>query len=874
MNTPNGAPGAAEPREFSLRVAPRVPEALERLTELAGDLWFAWHLPARLLFASLDRGLWRRVGRSPKRFLQSVDQSVLDEASRDESFLAHYRQVLEEYDAYRARPLDGYTPAGLEASDTIAYFCAEYGIHESFPNYSGGLGILAGDHCKASSDLGMPLTAVGLLYRRGYFRQTIDHLGQQVAHYHDYQAGDLPVMPALDPRGEPVEIDCDLPGRKVGARVWRARVGRVALHLLDTNLERNAPEDREITHTLYGGDSEMRVQQELVLGVGGVRALRALGVEPRVWHINEGHAAFSILERLRELVAGGLAFGTALEAVAANTVFTTHTPVAAGHDVFGAELIGPYLDVFAESLGVEREAVAELGASADAADSFNMTRLALSGARFVNGVSAVHERVSRELCAGAWPEVPPSENPVTHVTNGVHAATYLAEDWQYLLDEHLSKEWRTDVGEYARFADIRDIPDQVFWEARLACKRRMLEVVRERLLRQHERNHASEAHLGRLLRFVDPHRPDVLIIGFARRFATYKRATLIFRDLDWLRELVCDDERPVVLVFAGKAHPADQPGQAYIEEIHRVGNMPEFIGRVLLVENYDMSLAGPLVAGVDVWLNTPIFPLEASGTSGMKAAMNGVPNLSVLDGWWAEGYDGRNGWAIPPQRETGDGERRDAEDARTLYELLQDQVIPLYYSRDEERGYSPAWVEKSKHAMSSALPRFNMQRMLHQYACELYAPALEQGARLAADDHAAAAALSEWKARVRAAWPGVALSAPVPAREELCRGEGCAVEVKAKLNGLRPEDVRVECVFTRNGNDVLEPVPIVSPPDDGNAARHIETFTAQEETDGEWRYRLELELPWSGDLRYSIRVVPAHPLLTHPYEVGLMRWLE
>ncbi len=860
-------------KEFALHVQPRLPDAIDRLAELASNFWFGWHRPTRLLFASLNQDLWRHLGRSPKLFLRSVDQTILDAAATDDTFLAAYHQVLAEYDAYHTEQLDGYPPAGLEQDDVIAYFCAEYGLHESFPNYSGGLGILAGDHCKTASDLGLPFVGVGLLYRRGYFRQTIDHLGEQIAHYHDNRVADLPVTPAVDSEEKEMEFECPLPGRHVVVKVWHARVGRIAVFFLDTNLPENTPEDREITHTLYGGDSELRIQQEIVLGVGGVRALRALGYEPHVWHINEGHAAFLVLERIRELVAGGLGFTQAVEATAANTVFTTHTPVAAGHDVFSRERVEPYLQALCSPESVTAEAFFELGQTEEDPESFDMTRLALSGARFVNGVSRMHGGVSKKLCATAWPEVPPRENPVGYVTNGVHMPTFLADGWRELFDGELGPQWRQQVTNAALFERIEDIPDERFWSISQSIKREMLEVVRDRLTRQHLRNHMSEVHLDRVLKFIDPNNPEILTIGFARRFATYKRANLLFQDMDWLGRILGDETRPLVFIFAGKAHPADEPGQKLLKEIHRISNLPNYIGRIVLVEDYDMSLARPLTAGVDVWLNTPIYPLEASGTSGMKAAMNGTVNLSVLDGWWAEAYNGRNGWAIPPFRGSDDEQSRDAQDARTLCELLQDQVIPLYYDKDPNCGYSPHWIEKCKRSMSSVIPDFNMQRVLHQYACQLYAPAARHGGSLSENSFDGAARLAQWKQHVRDTWPGLTLRVHSEGTHQLSFGEACVIEADVELNGLAPADVRVECVLLKDDRSLNGAGSFGRGADTAQQqVEHFEPIGAVDAT-GEYRYRLELQPPWCGPLRYRIRAVPHHRLLAHPYEMGLMRWL-
>jgi starch phosphorylase len=870
-------------QEFLLQVTARLPDKIARLHDLAGNLWFSWSRPARWLFRSLDPQLWQRVGRNPKVFLRCVDQSVLNLAAQNDRFLGEYRKVLAEFDAYREEGVAAYRPADLGEDDVIAYFSAEYGFHDSVPIYSGGLGILAADHCKTASDLRLPFVAVGLLYRQGYFIQRIDENGRQIVEYRYTPAEDIPVYPVRDAEGQDLRVRLRFPGRDVSVKIWRADVGRVPALLLDTDVLENDAADRRITQSLYGGDQTTRIQQELVLGVGGVRALRATGFRPVVWHINEGHPAFLIIERARELVAGGVPFDAALEALAACTVFTTHTPVAAGHDVFPRELVLQHFEPMLPGLGITGDRLLALGNHAENDPRFNMTRLAVSGARLINGVSRIHGGVSQSILAAAWPEIPPLENPVGYVTNAVHVPTFMRQEWAGLLEQELGTSWRVELTDRELTTSIMDIPDGRFWYVKQRVKSDMLGVLRVRLTRQHQRNRVSGAHLQRLLKYVDPENPDVLTIGFARRFATYKRHTLIFNDLNWLREVVDRDERPVVFIFAGKAHPADEPGQRLMQEVHRVANLPEFFGRLLLVEGYDIDLGNLLTSGVDVWLNNPIYPLEASGTSGMKAAINGSVNLSVLDGWWAEGYDGSNGWAIPPSA-IGDEGERDRQDARTLYEILQDDVIPLYYGRDRKLEYAPKWVQLCKRSMATILPYFNSNRFLNDYACCFYGPAARHAKTVSADDYTAARDLAAWKARVRAAWPGVSLSMKSCPTAQIGFEDGLRVEIEAQLNGLKPEDVCVECIIHRDMSSELT-VPVKRFAEHGRADTgtrhvgaeqvHLAQFAAAGPTGtaGGWRYHLELRSPWCGALRYEIRALPRHPHLSHPHEMGLMRWL-
>jgi len=845
---------------FTLEVNPKIPRRLARLEELATNLWYSWDRPTRTLFARLHPGLWDAVGHNPKLFLRRIDEQRLVDAVDDQVFLATYNRVLSAYDTYHSEPMRPSGQESLGEHDLVAYFCFEFGLHESFPIYSGGLGILAGDHCKAASDMRLPFIAVGLLYRQGYFTQTINSEGQQVATYHDADFDDLPISPVLEDDGNELIVRVPLAGRQVAVKVWQAIIGHVRLILLDTDLEENTPEDRDIAHQLYGGDRHTRIRQEIILGIGGPRALSAMGLKPTVWHINEGHAAFLILERIRMLRQAGLDFASALEAVAVNTVFTTHTPVPAGHDHFAPDMIEAYFRDFLPELGISRDELMALGRK-DGSPDFNMTALAIRGSRRHNGVSRIHGGVSSRICADLWPQIEAEENPMTYVTNGVHVPTFLALEWIELFDQFLGYEWRHRMSDPGFWSRIDRIPDHLFWSVHQSLKSQMLQLIRHRITHQHLRNHGSQAHLDRMFRYADPANPNVLTIGFARRFATYKRATLLFENLDWLREIVADGERPVLFIFAGKAHPADQPGQELIRQIYHIMHMPEFVGKVLLAEGYDLNMARRLVAGVDVWLNNPVYPLEASGTSGMKAGINGVLNLSVLDGWWGEGYDGTNGWAIKPAPENMDEYRRNKEDSQTLYELLQDQVIPLYYKRDKF-GYSPEWVKMAKTSIATLLPRFNASRMVSEYVSRFYLPAAKAGRYLAQENYARARSLAQWKQRVRAAWPGVTLRRLDTPPRRIRFGEEVRIEVGVRLNGLQPEDVVVELLLTRGNKHHAE-----------DAHRYRFRFDRLDGETGEHRFVLDLAPSLCGRLDYRIRAYPSQALLTHPLEMGLMVWL-
>ncbi|MEJ1960225.1 MAG: alpha-glucan family phosphorylase [Gammaproteobacteria bacterium] len=848
-----------------LEVTPVIPDALARLPELASNLFFGWHRPTRALFEDLDRELWKQTEGNPRLLLRCVSQDALTDASRDPAYLGRYQQALRAFDDYVSAPISADAPL-------VAYFCAEYGFHESFPIYSGGLGVLAGDHCKAASDERMNFVAVGLLYGQGYFKQTVDNDGVQHAEYRDHDPRDLPVEP-VSKDGKWLSVTVRIAGRDVVSRVWKAHVGRVSVYLLDTNCPENAPADRDISYRLYGGDESTRIRQEMILGIGGTRAVRALGLQPAVFHLNEGHAAFLILELLREHLVRGLPYGAALEAVASQCAFTTHTPVAAGHDAFGHELLVGHFNDFIRELGLPVDRFLDLGRAPSVPGLFNMTRLALNGTRSVNGVSRIHGVVSSRLCADHWPEISPEENPVGYVTNGIHAPTFVHQTWQSHLDRSLGTDWRERLRDGEYWHAVEHLPDEQFWATSQSVKARMLASVRERLQREYARKGLSPAQWRHVTRHLDPNRPDTLTIGFARRFATYKRAALLLRDRARLARLVNDPDRPLLFLFAGKAHPADMPGQQVLREIKQLMLAPEFVGRVVFLEDYDLQLARWLVSGVDVWLNNPIAPLEASGTSGMKAAVNGVLNLSVLDGWWAEAWTQDNGWGIPPIN-VQDPERRDALEAELIYDTLEEETVPLYYSRNSE-GYSPEWVRRSKRAMSSTMPRFNMRRAVYDYAQGVYYPLARHAKRLSDQEFAGARTLADWKQRVRQAWPKVSLRMLADNPGELPRGERLRLRVVAGLNGLQPSDVRVEFVARRQLPESNLELPALTSYG-AKATDGVWTValspTGEQESDGAV-FALDTQPSECGQFATELRVYPWHDLLKHPFEMGLMKRL-
>lgn len=846
---------------YTLEVQPRIPQRLHGLVELSNDLLYSWDREVRSLFAQLDYTLWEACGHNPKLFLRRVSQQRLEEAAQDRIFLENYHRAMSSYNNYHREEHNATVRPFLDPkTDLVAYFCAEFGFHESLPIYSGGLGILAGDHCKAASDLGVPFIAIGLLYRQGYFTQTIDSQGSQIAHYTPTNFANLPITPAKNKQGEDIHVHVELPGRSVMLKVWKAKAGHITLYLLDCDLPENSEHDRTITYHLYGGNSETRIQQEIVLGIGGVRALRALGLRPTVWHINEGHSAFQILERCRERVQRGWSFDSALECIAAGTVFTTHTPVPAGHDIFDHHLITHYFSDYAGQINISSDQFLQLGSSPSSQNGFNMTALALRGSRFHNGVSRIHGSVASHMEGYIWPQIPHDENPIGYVTNGVHVPTFLAREWTSLFDMYFGGKWRAELRNTEYWQHIDDIPNHSYWSLRQSLKSQLMSNVRRRAMVQYQRNGCSAMQIERLTRYLEPDNLDTLVLGFARRFATYKRATLLFADPERLARILNNPQRPVMLVFAGKAHPRDLPGQHLIQTIHSFSRRPEFEGRILMLEGYDLALGRKLVAGVDVWINTPEYPLEASGTSGQKAAINGVINLSVLDGWWGEGYDGENGWAITPHGANYDAAHRDREESQELLDLLEKEVVPLYYNRNGH-GYSEGWVKISKASMKSMMPRFNSQRMVMDYVSHYYAPASQRCKALLANNGAPAQELAEWKKKIAYAWPRVQIRRTDEVLQEIKTGDSLPIRAAAALGGLTPEDVVAECLLgitSETGEFIVH-------------ERHP-LLPANRNSNGETNFALDVCPKLSGLQHYKLRMYPYHTLLAHPFETGCMIW--
>ena len=702
---------------------PPIPERIARLEELALDLWWSWHREARLVFRRLDYALWRSTAHNPARMLWLIPREKLEEAANDPEFLTMYDRAVAALDDARAARNTWWSHRFPHTNgQSIAYFSAEFALHQSLPIYAGGLGVLAGDHCKEAGDLGVPLIGVGFMYPQGYFHQHLSAEGWQEESYEKINWADAPIEPAMTPDGKPCITAVPLGDRSVLVAVWRVRMGRVKLYLLDTDLEENAPWDRELSARLYGGDREIRIQQEIILGIGGVRALKALGATPGVFHLNEGHAGFVVLQRIRDSIEGGASFDAALDEIRQTTIFTTHTPVPAGHDAFPFQLVEKHLASAWGTLGSHRDRFLALGAYDNGAGpQFNMTALAIRSAGSTNAVSQLHGQVTRAMFAPMWPHLPEADRPVSAVTNGVHVPTWISGELSDLFCKYLGSDWFDRHDDPALWEGVLAIPDKELWAVRQSLRRYLFTFVRERA-----RQRWMEEHVGipRVVAAGTLLEPDALTIGFARRFTGYKRPELVFHDPERLARILNATGRPVQVIFAGKSHPADDIGKHHLQHVYRRALDPMFGGRVAFVDDYDLHVAHFLVQGCDVWLNNPRKPLEASGTSGMKAAINGVPHLSIGDGWWAEGFTGDNGWVIDGGVSGDNYEAMDAADADALYRLLEEEVVPAFYDRDDSH-VPHRWIATVKQAIKTVAPRFSARRMVKEYTERMYGPGLE-----------------------------------------------------------------------------------------------------------------------------------------------------
>ncbi|MCU1326504.1 MAG: alpha-glucan phosphorylase, partial [Bryobacterales bacterium] len=839
-------------REFVVR--PSLPPALARMPELATNLLWAWEAPIRAIFRRLDPTLWAEVGHNPVAMLGRVSQATLERAAADNRFLAQYNLACQRFD------LAMKSDRKADDSRLIAYFSAEYGLTECLPVYSGGLGILSGDHMKSASDLDLPLVGVGLLYQLGYFRQFLNADGWQQERYLENDFYSLPVQPAVDPSGKHQTVRVKLPSGSVAIRIWTLDVGRIRMLFLDTNTPENeSAEDRGITAQLYGGDNDTRIRQEIVLGIGGMRALEAMGLKPTVFHMNEGHSAFLGVERIRLFIERqGMTFDEALEATRVNNIFTTHTPVPAGIDIFDTGLVHHYFSHYCSEAGIDFNRFAGLGRRdpADTGEPVSMAVMALNTSAYRNAVSKLHGEISQQMWQSLWPTLPANETPIGWVTNGVHLPSWVNGDLADLYAQHLEPDWRTRLNDPEMWKLVRDIPDEELLEVHRRRKRRLINFIRDRQTAAASRRKVAANELRYSSEVLDSH---ALTIGFARRFATYKRATLLFRDVERLKKILCNAERPVQIVIAGKAHPKDQPGKAFIREIVQLSRDPDLWKHIVFVEDYDMKVARELVQGVDVWLNTPRRGEEACGTSGMKAAMNGVLNLSILDGWFDEAYETSGGWAIGDREEYA--EDQDSIHASNIYYLLESEIVPLFYAR-AEGGLSSDWARRMKECIVNLTPAFDARRMVDDYDRKFYKPSHRNWEIMASSGFEEARQRAKWSARVREVWPRLNFI-EMDASPALPIMAGRPVSVRTVLNlaGLKPNDVRVECVLGRIGaSGALEGGDIILLP---NTATEGETAT----------FAKEITPHETGRLGYAVRVSPNHydDPMTRPV-TSMIKW--
>lgn len=845
-----------------ITVSTIIPERLSRLSDLAGNFWWTWNYEAVELFKAIDSRLWYKLGANPVALLRKIGSKKLLQRLNNAAFIENYDKVVKKFDEYMNSTNTWYSNHhSSHIGQMTAYFSAEFGLSESLPIYSGGLGVLSGDHCKSASDLGIPFTAIGLFYRQGYFNQLINREGIQETAYSTLNLSDLAISPVLDPNGENLLIGIDMPGRTVYASIWLVKVGRVHLYLLDSDVPNNNEQDRRITARLYGGDGDIRIQQEILLGMGGVKALKALGIKASVYHMNEGHSAFLGFELIRNLMQEQhLNFKEACEAVASSSVFTTHTPVPAGIDVFPHDTIDRYFTGYRDGLGISRDEFLALGADMWNPNGFNMASLAMTLAARRNGVSKLHGGVTRRMFNSLWPDVPEEEVPVTHVTNGIHTLTWLSTPLKKLFDKYLAKGWDQTLYEQKTWDAMDNIPDEELWQAHLGLKTNMTQFINSSISTGDSDNGIAAAEFNRM---IDP---DILTIGFSRRFATYKRASLIFRDIQRIRKILNMKDMPVQLIFAGKAHPADRPAQDIIKNINDVARQEGFEGKVILLENYNMALARRLVQSVDVWLNNPRVPMEASGTSGMKACINGVLNLSVLDGWWKEGYNGKNGWAIGTDAVYENEFYQDNADSESLYEILEKSLAPLYYDRNE-KGVPVKWVKMMKESVKSLAAEYSTHRMVQEYAGRLYIPSIKRISNIIAEGYEPVRRLVQWKQAVKDNWQHISIAGRRPTINSenmpAVSGEKISLEAVVTLGSLKPEDVSVELYF-----GIMDSTGRIE------RGEFVPMQFVEETSPGTYRNKAELVLMDGGEYGYNFRIIPHKEELADKFELRLVKWAD
>ena len=847
-----------------ITVNPQLPKRINKLATVANNLWWSWNTEFLRLFQRIDMDLWEQSNKNPVKFLKHVSQEKLEDAAKDVTFLKEYDKIVEEFEDYMNSKNTWFSKNyPEEKGDLIAYFSAEYGLDQTIPIYSGGLGILSGDHLKSASDLGIPLVAVGLLYKDGYFNQKIDGEGQQQCEYNEIDLYDLPINPVKNEVGEDLIIYVKFPKRRLYLKVWSINVGRIKLYLLDSDIEKNNPEDRDVTLKLYGGDQEMRIRQEIVLGQAGVELLtKYLKLNPTVYHMNEGHSAFLTLEIIKNIIAEKqVSFEVAKDITSSKTVFTTHTPVPAGNDIFPLDLVERYFKDFWPRLGLSREEFLKLGMKPvkELENGFNMGILALKIAGKKNGVSKLHGAVSRELFGDVWPNIAANESPIGYVTNGIHTCSWLAPKMKELYNQYLMPYWQDSMYQDKVWEKINTIPDEKLWNVHNERKAKLLKLVKENTTERLRRSGYSYEDINEIVSKINP---NALTIGFARRFATYKRATLIFKDLERITQILNNADRPVQLIFAGKAHPADKEGQDLIKFIHQVSMMPQFKGKIFLLENYNIAMSRYLISGVDVWLNNPRRPMEASGTSGQKASVNGVINFSVLDGWWAEGYNQKNGWTIGNNSEYDSYEAQDQADSQSLYRTLEEKIIPTYYNR-ENSNIPQKWIGFMKNSIVSTGGKYSTARMLVDYTNQYYMPLAKLTKKYYLDiDNVAE--YNGWKKDLYRNWKDIKIT-QTDNFDNITIDAGNKIEVgcEVELPNIDIENIEVEVYYGKIlENGIVENVSIIPM-----------ELTDSDEEQRKYYFTAKIELTTGGNYGYTFRVMPKNEMILEPANLDLVKWI-
>ena len=847
-----------------ITVIPRLPERIKSLSEIANNLWWSWNTEFLKLFKEIDLDLWEKVERNPIKFLALISQEKLNEIIQNQDFLKKYDDIQNNFKNYMSSENTWFDKKYNHKNDKIAYFSAEYGFDEILQIYSGGLGILSGDHLKSASDLGIPLVAVGMLYKNGYFHQQINEKGEQETILKKFDLSKLPIKEVKNQNGENVTIQIELPQEQIHLKIWQVNVGRVKLYLLDSDVEQNTQEYREITSTLYGGNQETRILQEIILGIGGKKALKHLKIEPTIYHMNEGHSSFLLLELIKEIMQEKeVSFTIAKDIVSSKTVFTTHTPVPAGNDIFPSDLVNKFFGNYPEQFGITQEEFFKLGMASNAevaSTGFNMGILALKISGKKNGVSKLHGEVSRELFSEIWPNISKKEAPITYVTNGIHTCTWLAPSIKELYNKYLMPYWQDEIYNDSVWKNIKNIPDEKLWNEHLVRKMKLITKVKDNVVTRMKRNGSTYEEIASVISGLNA---NTLTIGFARRFATYKRATLIFKDLERIKQIVNDTNRPIQIIFAGKAHPADEPGKNLIKYINELSMQPEFKGKVFLLEDYSMEMSRYLISGVDIWLNTPRRPMEASGTSGQKAAVNGVINFSVLDGWWAEGYNTRNGWKIGTNDEYVDDEVQDRNDSESLYNMLEKRIIPAYYNRNE-KGIPKEWVNIMKETIISNSGRFSTSRMLVDYMEKLYMPLINLTNKYYKKlDNVTE--FNKWKKNIFNEWDKIEIlqSEDNINNKVINAGDSINVKCKVKLPHLLEKNIKIEVFYGKFGqNGIEEEITSVQMNlCESDLKNRIYTYTAN------------MKLEAGGEFAYTFRAMPKHEMLLDSENLNLIKWM-